>query len=95
MAKSRLGASNLLIAGKELRKIISDRSCRLAANGSLRPRLGDQLYDKPTFGQVVRYQLSVSDSAIFRHLIVPKRLHGINQSGVASRDVAGEKRHGN
>jgi hypothetical protein len=30
-----------------------------------------------------------------RHLTVPKRLHGINQSGVASREVAGEKRHGN
>jgi hypothetical protein len=28
---------------------------------------------------------------IFRHLIVPKRLYGINQSSAASRDVAGEK----
>jgi hypothetical protein len=27
-------------------------------------------------------------------LIVPQRIHGINLGGVASRDIAGEKRHG-
>ena len=38
---------------------------------------------------------SMSVMGILGYLIVPKRLHGINQSGVASGDVAGEKRHGN
>ena len=47
---------------------------------------------EPTF----RYKSgSVRVLEIFRYLIAPKSLHGINQSGAASRDVAGEKRHGN
>ena len=55
--------------------------------------------DRPEIYQLkaaFRYKSGlVSVSEIFRHLIAPKRLHGINQSGAASRDVAGEKRDGN
>src|SRR2546428_3625469 len=40
-----------------------------------------------------RSEWVLSEMAIFCCLLVPKRLHGSNLSGLASRDVAGEARH--
>jgi hypothetical protein len=37
---------------------------------------------------------SMSAMKMLCHLLAPKCLHGINLCGVASRDIAGEKRHG-